>query len=124
MIEAANDDQVFQPARDKEFAAIDETQIAGTQEWSFIGTGKTRAECRFCEFRFPPIALSYARSRNPDFTYLAGRTFETGFGVSNDNLLRAQISAAANQQRIVLTAINRRLNHAMVQQGFRLDSLA
>src|SRR6185503_7064299 len=97
MIEAANDDQILQSTGDEELAFIDEAKIPGAQEWSIAATGKVRAKCLFRQLGFAPVALSHARSCDPDLAHLARRTFRRDVRMNDDDLLRAEISTAANQ---------------------------
>src|SRR5205823_6453384 len=71
MIAAEEDDEVFEPPRDEQFAAVDEAQVARAQERAVsVGRDGPEGERRFV--RPPPVTLGDARSGDPDFTELVG----------------------------------------------------
>src|SRR5688572_10426328 len=76
MIEAANDDQVFETAGDVEFAVVHETKIAGAQKSFLVIACKRSVKRLRSRLGLIPVPAGHAWARNPNLTDLAYRTRE------------------------------------------------
>src|SRR5690349_1605740 len=65
-----NNDQVFQSACQKQFVAMEKSQVSCSQKGSFARIPDVRSESPFRLGRSIPISLTYTGPGNPDFTYL------------------------------------------------------
>ena len=68
VVDAANDDQVFQPSRYGQPAAIKKAQIAGAQITQRLVSGKVCAKSVFRLLRPSPVTRRDAWARDPDFS--------------------------------------------------------
>src|SRR4051812_38743711 len=54
-IAPADDDQILEPSRKEQRAAMEKSKVAGSKEWPVAGTGEMRAEGRFRFLAAVPI---------------------------------------------------------------------
>src|SRR5262249_25964008 len=103
VVPAANDDEIFEPARDEQLTVQLEAQVTGAQERTLPGICPgAREERRECLLRFgrsAPVALRDAAAGVPDFPNLAGRASPPSDRIHDDNLVATLCAAAAYERR-------------------------
>src|ERR1700674_368810 len=116
-VPAIDDDDVLDPAGDKQFALIEESQVARTQERSFARIRAVSAEGLTGFVGTVPIARRHARTRDPYLTNAFVRTRAAAFRVHNHYLLvRESFSACDNHLKVL--GIRRRRDDRVLLQRF------
>src|SRR5690606_11574236 len=108
MVDAADDDDVFEPARDEEFAVLQKAQVTRAQVTAIFVSGCIIADT--CAeggvvFAVSPVALRDARPSQPDFAYASVGQCATGVGVNDREMLVGQAAAASHQSLVLLAVI-------------------
>ena len=96
VVSASDDQQVFQSPRDKNFAVLHKSEVAGPQERPLTGIAENGAEGTRRFFRIAPIALRGAGPGQPNFTDLLRRTTRQRFRMGDDHLRIADRNPTAN----------------------------
>ncbi len=73
MVEAADDDEVVDPAGDVELPLVHEAQVAGAQEGAVAGVAQARVKRRRGLFGIAPVALADGLAGDPDLADAVGR---------------------------------------------------
>jgi hypothetical protein len=97
MIQATNDDEVFEAARDVEFALVQKSEIACSQEVFILITGKMCIESVSSGFRLVPISAGDALSGNPNLANFARYALSKCLSVNYEHLLLGCWNAATDE---------------------------
>src|SRR5437879_12980883 len=99
VIPAADDDEIFEPARDEQLAFQLETQVTCAQKRALPGICRggceERRECLLGFGPPAPVALRDAPAGVPDLPNLSGRTWPPSRRIHDDDLVAALCAAAA-----------------------------
>src|SRR5205085_10133757 len=125
MVETADDDEVFEPARDVQLAVVDKAEVARAQERAFARVQQVGVKGLFGLFQFAPIALRDARPTDPHLADLLRLTPSQAFGIDDAHLLIQQ-RAAATDQRLALRVVVRiaGLDDEIAFEGARVERFA
>src|SRR3954454_21179072 len=96
VVSPPNDQQIFQPPRDKDFAVLHKSQVAGPQERPFASIVEKGTEGMRRFFNIVPIALRGTSSSQPNLTNLVCRTTRTRFRMDDDYFCIATWTPAAD----------------------------
>src|SRR5262249_21955938 len=95
VVETADDDQIFEPPRDKQVTVLQESQVAGSQKRPLEGVGDVGAESMIGLGGTAPVTLSDALARNPDLAHLIRRASAQRLRVDDDYASIEQAPAAS-----------------------------
>jgi len=117
MVLSMNDDEVFHPPGDIEFAVVKKTQVAGAKKvlGFSVDLGLKDFLGFFC---LVPISLLDAGTRHPDFSDLVRRTGSERQGIHNPNILPTHDFSTRNQYARVV-ALFREFNPIVLQPAAR-----
>jgi hypothetical protein len=87
VIVAPDSDQIFEAARNEQFALPHEAQISSAQKRALPSIKQVGSESVRGLLGPLPVALGYTRARHPDLAYLSRRTPGQGFGINDHDFL-------------------------------------
>src|SRR5262249_29213784 len=99
-IAATNDDQILDPAGHKEFALIEEAEVAGAEVAALRKVGAEGGKSLGGFFGPIPVAFGHAWTSHPNFADLAGGTRQASSRIDDDNVhINQRLSAADHLPR-------------------------
>ena len=122
MVAAADDNDVFASAGDKEFALPDKAQIPCAHEWSCAGVSDMRLEGLCRGLRMSPVSLGNAGPCDPDFADVSGLAGEMCVRVNDHELLVGE-DATTTYELLSCATRGRCEDGVMLLKGCFLDCL-